>query len=561
MDSLSKFFRLYRCIRHIPPKQLARRAWLNIKRRALLTPLGVIGRRCSKLQFEVSGELPNRLMQLRAGLVSNQLGNYSLMQLGNQYSLRPPIDWQLEKVPGHTHLQRLAMHYHEFLEVLPPQVARDAIFDWIDHNPLWRCGYWLDSWNCYAISIRCVCWMRYFHEHQHILSELQINKLLLSLAQQVHFLSCNLETDICGNHLIKNIRCLLWAGVFFKGPHASRWHSLGQRLLVAQLPIQILPDGMHFELSPAYHCQVFADLLECAQTLAGDSRKRILDKLTASAQAIADLTHPDGYISLFSDGGLSMAFLPNECLKAWKQLEGQPVTSLRSVRYDIAGFYGARFGESYFLADCGPVCADALPAHGHADVLSFEWDVGEQRVIVDAGVGEYEAGQRRYWGRSTAAHNTVTVCDTNQAELIGSFRTGRRSLAQVEEFTSEVDRLHLIGSCRYRIDSGTVDHRREFNVTECSVKVSDFVGGSARGEVVSRLLLHHDCKLRFADDFNAEIVIGGITIELSCSNKMRTRDACWSSEFGQSINTTQIEMLGGSSPCKLGFELRVVERC
>jgi hypothetical protein len=41
------------------------------------------------------------------------------------------------------------------------------------------------------------------------------------VAEQLVFLERNLETDICGNHLIKNIKALIWASAYFTGPFAE----------------------------------------------------------------------------------------------------------------------------------------------------------------------------------------------------------------------------------------------------------------------------------------------------------------------------------------------------
>ena len=36
----------------------------------------------------------------------------------------------------------------------------------------------------------------------------------------------------------------------------------GAGTLTAQLAMQVLPDGGHYERAPAYHCQVLADLID-----------------------------------------------------------------------------------------------------------------------------------------------------------------------------------------------------------------------------------------------------------------------------------------------------------
>ena len=66
-----------------------------------------------------------------------------------------------------------------------------------------------------------------------------------SAVAQLHFIERNLETDIGGNHLIKNVKALIWASAFFTGTDASRWRRKGIALLSQELATQILADGMH----------------------------------------------------------------------------------------------------------------------------------------------------------------------------------------------------------------------------------------------------------------------------------------------------------------------------
>jgi len=47
-------------------------------------------------------------------------------------------------------------------------------------------------------------------------------------------------------------------------------------------------------------------------------------------------------------------------------------------------------------------------------------------VIVDTGVSSYERSPERHYERSTAAHNTIRVDGSEQAEIWGGFRVGRR---------------------------------------------------------------------------------------------------------------------------------------
>ena len=46
--------------------------------------------------------------------------------------------------------------------------------------------------------------------------------------------------------------------------------SWARQLLASELDEQVLADGMHYERSPAYHCQVLADLIDMRPWLEGD---------------------------------------------------------------------------------------------------------------------------------------------------------------------------------------------------------------------------------------------------------------------------------------------------
>ena len=94
--------------------------------------------------------------------------------------------------------------------------------------------------------------------------------LRAELAAHAGFLRRNLETDVGGNHLIKNLKALVGLAVFF-GDDALLARALGR--LRRQLSVQVLPDGGHYERAPAYHCQVLGDLIDIAGLLQAAGRR------------------------------------------------------------------------------------------------------------------------------------------------------------------------------------------------------------------------------------------------------------------------------------------------
>ena len=79
------------------------------------------------------------------------------------------------------------------------------------------------------------------------------------------------------------------------------------------------------------------------------------------------------------------------------------------------------------LLDVAPVGPDYLPGHAHADTLSFELSLFGQRVLVNSGTSQYEAGPERSRQRGTAAHNTVIVDGHDSSEVWAGFRVARRA--------------------------------------------------------------------------------------------------------------------------------------
>ncbi len=473
-----------------------------------------------------------------------------------------PIEWHPRETGTVTQLLNFNLHYLEYVESLPDELFSAVVSDWIDHNPPYQPWYWRDSWSSYALSLRCVVLMQQIAVRSSRLSAAFRARVAHSVFSQITFLTGNLEKDIGGNHLVKNIKALLWAGAFFEGPVAARWTDLGVRLLRSTLAEQILADGMHFERSPAYHAQVFADVLECFAVLDRDTDGAawLAPLLARMASALAEVTHPDGMVSLFNDGGLHMTYAPAQLLATHaSQLPSDaarqpPATALRE-----AGYFGIRDASALVLVDCGPIGPDHLPAHGHGDVLAFEWSVNGARFVVDAGVHEYIAGSRRRLSRGTCAHNTVTLDDQDQAEFWSSFRVGRRPRVAVDRFGVADGVLSLVGHHDgYRWMAGAPVHERAFNATPRRIEVVDRVIGGAGQTVASRILLHPSC--RVTHDVGSLLIVQGETVvRLSSDSHYSVEQRPWWPDFGVEMSTHQVILHYGQAPCSGGFLLDVLD--
>ena len=193
----------------------------------------------------------------------------------------------------------------EFVESLDDGALASIVADWIDANPLAAPGAVRFPWRPYNLSLRVSAWARELARRGGRLEPAFRARMAASLAAQLRFLAGHLETDLRGNHLVKNLKALLWGGTVFGGPEAEAWRTLGSNLLASELEEQVLADGCHYERSPPYHGQVLADLIEVRALLpAGSLRDRLDEALGRMVSVARLLAHPDGLPAGFNDGGL-----------------------------------------------------------------------------------------------------------------------------------------------------------------------------------------------------------------------------------------------------------------
>jgi uncharacterized heparinase superfamily protein len=358
----------------------------------------------------------------------------------------PPHAWAL---PGEPRLRGFHLHYGE--EVLgwarrgDLDAAHAALRAWIDGNPPSR-G---DAWHPYAISQRIGNWVAAIT----LMPELASAETAASVSAQARYLARNVEDDILGNHVIANARALVLAG---RALDDRQLLDGGLAILRREVAQQVLPDGGHYERSPLYHLLVLRDLLEVRAAAELHSLGDPIDRMRRFAAA---LQRPDGLPAPFNDAPLELA----------PQLD-LPAPELGTTVFPETGYVVVRDNDLWLAFDCGPPAPPFLPAHAHADALSFQlWHAGRAAVL-DPGTSTYEPGAVREEERSTRAHATATVGGLEQFAQWGAFRSG------------PLPTVRLVGPLEAEASYLGVVHRRSIELRG-DVVISD----EANGEVSSRL--------------------------------------------------------------------------
>jgi hypothetical protein len=561
---MRRFRRFLASVLHTRPTQLAWRVRIVVSRVVASGFAGILRdglrrRAAAAARSARPGEAP-RPLPARSGMFRREGDRVVLRILNHEIPFTRTIDWGIAREGRASQLWGFHLHYHEFLEEAGTGDFQAIVLDWIASNPPYAPRGWYDAWSSYALSLRVVVWMQQIARRRGELAPEFLDVALRSLVEQVLFLEAHLERDVRGNHIIKNLKALLFAARFLGDAGAEHRRDRAASLLAAEIDEQILPDGLHFERSPAYHAQVFADLVECHEVLPGGSEKASLaGRLDAMAQALADTTHPDGLPSLFNDGGLHMAHAPGDLLAAWAAISGRRTMPPQEIRLDAAGYFGVRTGDDLLLVDAGRIAPDFLPAHGHGDILAVEWTVGGRRVLVDTGVFDYAAGPRRDRARATASHNTVTVDGADQCEFYGSFRVGRRANVSVLRVAFAGGAFELTASHDgFRRLAGAGVHRRRVSGSTDAFTIEDSVEGT-RGIAEAWLILHPDARV-MVDGARARIECGGVSVDCEASAPLEVQAWEWWPDFGVAVPTTRLRVLYGPLPAKGRLAFKVVAR-
>lgn len=468
-------------MRHLRPVQVYGRIWFRLYRPSIdLSPTPPVR--------PVSG-----VWQIPAARKPSLLHPRVFRFLNEEYALVDPRDWD---DPAVDKLWRYNLHYFDDLNAEDAESRYDwhktLLSRWVFENKPGRGT----GWEPYPTSLRIVNWIKWVLAGNDLPSECEH-----SLAVQTRWLSKRIEYHLLGNHLWANAKALVFAGVFYEGPEAAQWLSIGLRLLRRELKEQVLPDRGHFERSPMYHAIVLSDLLDLTQlaTIYSDvlpykNVKAWRGEIPRMLRWLAVMTHPDGGIALFNDTALGTAPRLFDLEAGARELGIAFDTRLSTPLYELpeSGYVRLQKGPAVLITDVGNIGPDYLPGHGHADTLSFEMSLYGQRVIVDTGTSRYDVSDERLVQRGTRAHNTVQVDEEDSSEVWSSFRVARRAMPFDKTIREEAGFLTI--ECAhdgYKRLRGQPLHRRQWSIGDNRLQVRDRIEGRF-SMAVARFYFHPD---------------------------------------------------------------------
>ena len=398
------------------------------------------------------GAEPDWHLEPNSGKRSPLLHWSKLQELDAEGSGDKKITWELNR---HQFFITLGRAYWATGDERHARAFVDFVSSWMKSNPPGLGLNWLSS---LEVSFRAISWLwalNFFRRSPSLSPEFFLEFLKYLSAHGRHIETYLSTYSSPNTHLTGEALGLYYLGSCLpEFPEATRWRTLGEKILLAELDRHVRPDGVYFEQSSYYH-RYTVDFYTHFYVLArqhGSVFASVADKLQQLLDHLMYITRPDRTTPFFGDddGGKLLKFekrepddfraalsngaalfnrsdykfvagdaaeetlwlLGPEGLAAFDQLVArEPAKS--SIGFSSGGYYVMRDGWSkdsnYLLFDCGPH-GTMNCGHAHADALSFQLAAGGRTLLIDPGTFTYTGSkQLRDWFRSSAAHNTLTL--------------------------------------------------------------------------------------------------------------------------------------------------------
>jgi uncharacterized heparinase superfamily protein len=336
--------------------------------------------------------------------------------------------------------------------------------------------------------------------------------------------------------------------------------SFGEGALIKAMNAAFTSDGGSICRSP----QNLADVVTTLSMLEKlyEARRvslpsEIADTLAMAVPALMGVTMGDGGLSSWQGGG---ATSPAD-VEAVVTGSGVRARAQRQAR--DWGYQRIQAGATVLVADCAPPPVTRVAESGCASTLAFELSDGSHRLVVNCGgarlTGPTIPASLAQGLRTTAAHSTLTLGDSNSTAIHGDGSLGK-GVNEVELDRTETE----VGS---KIEASHDGYTRRFGLTHRRTIVVSPDGKEVRADdvllptdrkrkpqaapFVARFHLGPNVEISPTADGNGALlrITGGPLWQFRCTGgALSTDESLWINGEGTLIGTQQLVVSGDAPP-------------
>lgn len=484
-------------------------------------------------------------------------------------------NWELNR---HFQFVILAKNYAACHDKKYLEEFKELFEDWNEKNPF----LWGISWtSVMEIAIRCsnwcysYCFLKSSNAPKELLDRLQIGILNMTDYITRHYS----RYSSANNHLIVEAYAIGQTGILCS---YQPWTNLAVDILTKELPLQNYSDGVNKEMSLHYQ-SFYMEAMGLMMRLlikngysVPEPWKPMLEKMCAY---VADCMGDHGESIVFGDNdegkildsqggienhyqytlGLLSVMLDKQYTDLsnlncenlnWLFSEEELSTTQKKPIYQPPLCSCYKEGGNTMLRsndkriiigiDHAALGFGSIAAHGHADALSFQMFFDGKPIFVDPGTYIYHCDLKsRNAFRKTENHNTVTVNEKDQSEMLGAFLWGKRAECKLINFECTPDKITLTAE---HDGYSPIIHRRTFEFDgNRELCIKDQL--SAVCDYTLTFMLAPNANVTIEKN-SVSISVGVYICKIEFENKehfeISTRDAVYSERYGVRNRTTAV---------------------
>ena len=329
-----------------------------------------------------------------------------------------------------------------------------------------------------------------------------ISAFELNLLRQIKHLKIVFRILPPGIERIIVLKGLILASVTYEDIKGkNRW----LKSLNRELEKQILPDGGHVSRSPLIQLVLIRNLIEIREALV-----YLQQKSSEVLQTAIETTVPMLELFRHGDGGLALFHGSNtdEYRNIETVIKASRVQKTPLVSAPNNGFERLSSNGSLILIDVGMPPPIGYDQYAHASALSFEFSSGKERIVTNCGANIDGDLIWRALQRTTAAHSTITVEDTNSLQILEAQGIGNRP-----EVGSVVRRDHKGSVWIETIHHGykplfSISHKRRIYLAASGsdFRGEDIIEGGTDQKFTARFHLHPSVKASLVHQANTVLL-------------------------------------------------------